>query len=162
MDKNIKRALKTGVDENDDRLHYYCPKCGWDIPLLSRRCPKCGAKRPADAYNRAVRLRDEILEAQTRQTPDVYIDRSCMKIPAPKAPCYAAPGVDKAEESCYATDAMEQLGIPKFYTSDEYGRVFETPVCYKPLPFAGPVPVPAPSRTVQTDAIKVPIDITAK
>lgn len=158
MDKTVKRALKTGVDENNNKLSYYCPQCGWVISLMPKRCPKCGGKRPKDAYFRAIELRD----AASRQSelPDVYVDRSAGKIPAPKAPCYAARGVDEVIRSCYATDAMAQLGVPKYYTSDEYGRVYETPVCYKTLPGGGPIPVPKPSKVIQTEAIKIPLEIT--
>lgn len=158
MDKKQKWALKTGVDEYDNKLHYFCPNCGWDISLMHKKCPKCGAKRVKDAYQRAIAVRNDALRA-ARKTAVYVPDRTAEKLPAPKAPCFAAPGVEDAYNSCYATNAMAQLGVPKFYSSDEYGRVFEMPVCYKSLPVAGPVPVPAPSKTIQVDAIKVPIDI---
>lgn len=158
MDKRIRRALKTGVDEDNNILHYYCPQCGWDISLMPKRCPKCGGKRPKDAYMRAITLRDASMAEPEPAT--VYVDRSCGKIPAPKAPCYASRGVEDVIRSCYATDAMAQLGIPKYYTSDEYGRVYETPVSYTTLPGAGPIPIPKPSKTIQTEAIKIPLNIT--
>lgn len=145
MDKNIKRALKTGVDENNNKLSYYCPQCGWEISLMPKRCPKCGAKRPKDAYLRATELRDAASSANVDNA--VCADRSADRIPSPKAPCYA-------------TETMAQMRIPKYYTSDEYGRVFETPVCYKTLPGGGPVPVPKPSKNIQTEAIKIPLEIT--
>lgn len=158
MDKRIKRALKTGVDENNNTLYYACPVCGWEIPLSLKKCPKCRKKRPADAFIRAMKERKKNVSEQNC-TPAVYVDRSADVIPAPKAPCFAAPGVEEVKRSCYATDAMAQLGVPKFYSSDEYGRIFETPVCYKQLPHSGPVPVPVPSKVIQTDAINVPLNI---
>ena len=106
MDKRIKRALKTGVDEDNNVLHYICPQCGWEISLMPKRCPKCGAKRPKDAYNRAIAMREE--QAAAQKEPTVYIDRTAAKIPAPKAPCFAARGVEEVAKSCYATDAMAQ------------------------------------------------------
>lgn len=160
MDKKIKRALRTGVDDNNDALRYFCPQCGWTISLMHKKCPKCGAKRPKDAYTRAMSAR-AAAEQSANKAPKIYVDRSAGKIPAPKAPCYAAAGVDDLVRSCYATDAMAQLGIPKYYQSDEYGRIYETPVCYKPLT-NGPVPVPKPSGPVQTEAITVPLGITQK
>ena len=161
MDQKKKWALKYGVDENDNKLYYFCPNCGWEISLMHKRCPKCGAKRAKDAYERSLQIRNE--KMQTKRKASIYVpDRTAEKLPSPKAPCYSTPGVEDAYASCYATNAMAQLGIPKFYSSDEYGRVFETPVCYKSLPVAGPVPVPIPSRTVQTDAIKVPVDFSAR
>ena len=160
MDKKLKRALKTGVDEENNALHYYCPQCGWDISLMHKSCPKCGAKRPRDAYMRAMEVRDAA-RMPKEESPRVYVDRSVGKIPAPKAPCYASEGVDELVRSCYATDAMAQLGIPKYYQSDEYGRIYETPVCYKPIA-NGPVPIPKPTKSIQTEAITVPLNITQK
>lgn len=159
MDKRVKRALKTGVDEYNNPLYYACSRCGWDIPLSAKRCPKCRLKRPKDAYVRAVSERLVKITDKHEVHKNVYIDRSAAAIPAPKAPCFAAPGVEEVMKSCYSTDAMRLLGIPKFFSSDEYGRVYETPVCYKTLPHAGPVPVAVPSQTIQTSAINVPINI---
>lgn len=158
MDKRIKRALKTGVDERNNALYYGCPRCGWEIPLSAKKCPKCRQKRPADAYSRAVAERKATV-SDNNTKPAVFVDRSAVKLPAPKAPCFAAPGVEDVRRSCYSSDAMMQLGIPRFYTSDEYGRVFETPVSYTTLPHAGPVPVARPSKTIQTSAINVPLNI---
>ena len=155
-----RKALRTGLDASYNPLNYVCPICGWEISLQAKRCPKCASKRPKDAYRRALSLRDQVLVKNTRQT--VYIDRSAQALPSAKAPCYASTGVQDVNSSCYATYQLEQLGIPKYYTTDEYGRVFETPVSYTSLPHAGPVPVPKPSKTIQTNSIQVPIDLTNK
>lgn len=153
-----RRALRTGVDAEYNPLTYFCPKCGWEISLMAKRCSNCGARRVRDAYERATKLTEERIREETK-AEGAYIDRSADALPGPKAPCYGAPGTDDPSESCYATDALERLGIPKYYSSDEYGRVFETPVCYKPLPGAGPIPIPKPSSAIQTERIRVPVDI---
>ncbi len=157
--KNIKKiALRTGVDENSCQLEYLCPKCHSIVPLGAKRCPNCDNKRPKDAYERAIEYRAyKIREKQAKIKQATPADYFAQKLPMPKAPCYSSPEAATQMRSCYATDAMQQLGIPKFYSSDEYGRVFEMPTCYKPLPVAGPVPVPAPSVVIQTSAINVPV-----
>ncbi len=152
MDKVRKKALKTGVDENLQRLDYVCPTCGMLIPLGAKRCPGCHAKRPQDAYERALAERSrKAAEAAQRTASTTIADRTTTILPSPKAPCYSSVGT--TTNSCYATNAMQQLGVPKYYSVDEYGRVFEMPLSYKPLPVAGPVPIATPSKVVQTDVI---------
>jgi len=86
------------------------------------------------------------------------------KVPTPKSLCYATPYAYTgcypmpAPSTCYASAEAERLGIPKFYSTDEYGRVFEMPVSYKTLGIGGPVPVPIPSQTIQTSPIDVPVN----
>ena len=160
MDKIEKRALKTGVDENGYRLHYVCPRCGWDIPLMPKRCPKCGAKRPKDAYPRALDTRtQEVAAAKQKELPRVYEDRFAQKIPAPKMPRFTSSDMDMVVRSTYATGIMGELGIPKYYTTDEYGRIYEAPVCYKPVGMGGPVPIAKPSKTIQTESVNVPLNV---
>ncbi|MCR4660988.1 MAG: hypothetical protein K5765_03175 [Clostridia bacterium] len=161
--KAEKIALKYGVDENNLKLHYICPNCQWDIGLLYKRCPKCNNKRPKEAYSLALRMRDDEINRRNPQlNEEVYVDRTAQLGPTPKQACYATIDVEEANKRIYASEDLAKLGIPKFYSQDEYGRTFEMPVSYKPLPYAGPVPVAKPSVVVQTEKISVPIDINLK
>ena len=165
MDKAKKKAWKYGVDENFERLEYCCPKCGATVPLSAKRCLNCKGKRPKDAYERALsfRMEEEMKRAPKNNNP--IVPGTVCKRPLPKNPCYAqatAPyGCVEPQPnpaSCYASPEMQRMGIPKFYSTDEYGRVFEMPVSYKPLGIGGPVPVPIPAQTVQTTPIDVPVN----
>ena len=165
MDKAKKKALKFGVDENFERLEYRCPKCGAVVPLSSKRCLNCHLRRPKDAYERALNLR---MEAEAKNAPkkNPIVPGTVCKRPLPKGNCYAQSGAPAGcyvhpqpnPASCYASAEMQRMGIPKFYSTDEYGRVFEMPVSYKPLGIGGPVPVPVPAQTVQTTPIDVPVN----
>ena len=62
-------------------------------------------------------------------------------------------------KSCYANQPLAELGIPKYYTTDEYGRIYEAPVCYTTIGNGGPVPVPKPSQVVQTESVQVPLNV---
>lgn len=165
MDKAKKKALKFGVDGNFERLEYCCPKCGVVVPLSAKRCLNCRSKRPKDAYERAIGLK---MEEEAKRAPKNgnLVPGTVCKRPLPKKLCYAnpcAPSGCRIEPqpnpaSCYASVEMQRMGIPKFYSTDEYGRVFEMPVSYKPLGVGGPVPVPVPAQTVQTTPIDVPVN----
>ena len=157
MNKAEKRALKTGVDDNDNRLHYECPKCGWDISLMHKRCPKCNNKRPKDAYARALNTQGQERYANSAPMTVYAPDRSATVIPLPKKPHYVGTDIDDVIRSTYATEELQILGIPKYYSVDEYGRVYEAPVSYRPLNNGGPVPIATPSKAIQTDSINVPI-----
>lgn len=158
MNKKEKWALKTGVDENDNRLHYECPKCGWDISLMHKRCPKCNSKRPKDAYMRSLSTRDEETFAKGGAPLTAYApDRTAMVIPLPKKPHYVGTSIDDVIRSTYATEELAIMGIPKYYSVDEYGRVYEAPVSYRPINGGGPVPIATPSKAIQTDSINVPL-----
>ena len=160
MNKLEKRALKTGVDENDNRLHYDCPKCGWDISLMHKKCPKCGNKRPKDAYARAIGVREDEQSANAPRMSAYMPDRSATVIPLPKKPHYVGTDIDDVIRATYATEELALMGIPKYYSVDEYGRVYEAPVSYRPLNGGGPVPIATPSKAIQTGSINVPVDTT--
>ncbi len=165
-DKMKKNALKLGVDENFERLEYNCPKCGALISLAAKRCPQCRNKRPADAYERSLDHKIEEEAARRPSKGNQPVPGTVCKRPIPKQLCYAQPTAPAgcyiepapSASACYASRDMERMAIPKFYSTDEYGRVFEMPVSYKPLGIGGPVPVPIPSQTVQTSPIDVPVN----
>ena len=163
MDKAKKKALKYGVNENCERLDYCCPKCGFIIPLAAKRCPNCRKRRPADAYERSLSYQAEMEASRMPKVKNVPVPGVVCKTPAPKSMCYASPYANAgcypvAAPTCYASPEAERLGIPKFYSTDEYGRVFEMPVSYKTLGIGGPVPVPIPSQTIQTSPIDIPVN----
>ena len=158
MDRAERRALKTGVDENDNRLHYECPKCGWNISLMHKRCPKCNNRRPKDAYGRALQTQEAERYAKRGPRTAYAPDRGATVIPLPKKPHYVGTDIDDVIRSTYATEELGILGIPKYYSVDEYGRVYEAPVSYRPLNGGGPVPVATPSRAIQTESINVPVN----
>lgn len=169
MNKEKKNALKYGVGANYEPLEYRCPKCNALTPLGAKRCTNCHTKRPKDAYERSLSLQAE--ETQRREALKRPVKQpvpgTVCKMPLPKQLCYAsadapvgcyvhpAPSV----ASCYASPAMQKMAIPKFYSTDEYGRVFEMPVSYGPLGIGGPVPVPIPSKAGQTSPIDIPLNI---
>ncbi len=165
MNKVKKKALRTGVDENFVRLEYSCPKCGNSISIAAKRCPFCRNKRPDNAYERSLQQQEEAFMTSMPQRkapqPGTFSQR-----PLPKDACYAqayAPAgcmvySAPSPSACYSSPDAERMYIPKFYSTDEYGRVFEMPVSYKPLGIGGPVPVPTPSQTVQTSPIDVPVN----
>lgn len=158
-----KIALKTGVDENKFKLHYTCPVCGWDIGLVHKRCPRCNSKRPKNAYSLALAARNvDIQRRNPNLNEEVYVDRTAYVGPAPKVACYATVDPLEAQNRAYATDELAKLGIPKYYSQDEYGRTFEMPISYKTLPYAGPVPIAKPSEVIQTEKISVPIDLNLR
>ena len=164
MDKAKKNALRFGVNENCERLEYCCPKCGFIVPLAAKRCPNCRKRRPADAYESALAYRAEEEAKRMPKVKNVPVAGTVCKVPTPKSLCYATPYAYTgcypmpAPSTCYASAEAERLGIPKFYSTDEYGRVFEMPVSYKTLGIGGPVPVPIPSQTIQTSPIDVPVN----
>ena len=168
MDKAKKEALKTGVDERNERLEYRCPNCGALIPLAMKRCSNCRKRRPKDAYERALSYKAEVALERTpiKKTPQ---PGTACKIPLPRPLCYAGPDAPAncsivpppIPSTCYSNQDMYKLKIPKFYSTDEYGRVFEMPISYKPLGMGGPVPVPIPAQTVQTSPIDIPLNFKA-
>lgn len=159
MNKYEKRALKTGVDASGNRLHYECPQCGWDISLMHKRCPKCNNKRPKNAYMRSLSAQEEELMARSGGAPmTAYApDRTATVIPLPKKPHYVGTDINDVIRSTYATEELQILGIPKYYSVDEYGRIYEAPVSYRTINNGGPVPIATPSKAIQTDSINVPI-----
>ena len=160
MDKIARKALKTGVDERNRRLYYVCPECGWTISLMPKRCPKCGKRRPKDAYDRAIACREEaIMEAKMKELPKVYADRRVDKVPQPNQPRFTSSNLDLVMKSCYANKPLAELGIPKYYTTDEYGRISEAPVCYTTIGNGGPVAIPKPTQTIQTESVQVPVNM---
>lgn len=48
-------------------------------------------------------------------------------------------------------------GLPKYMSTDEYGRIFEVNTFYGPQPCSGPVPIPTPCSLVQTAPINAPM-----
>ena len=169
MDKVKKNALKFGVDENFERLEYRCPKCGMIVPLAAKRCTNCRCKRPKDAYESSLSYKAERLAAKAPGNKKTPVPGTVSKIPLPKPLCYAGPDAPAnctivpppVPSTCYASPEMQRMKIPKFYSTDEYGRVFEMPVSYKPLGIGGPVPVPIPAQTVQTSPIDIPLNFKA-
>ena len=155
LSKEEKRALMTGLDENNVRLNYTCPECGWTISLQATRCPKCGNKRPKDAYKLALFARNTAKMAKS----SVYApDRTVKVTPIPKKPHYAGVTINDALRQTYATEELSIMGIPKYYSADEYGRVYEAPVSYQPINGGAPVPITTPTKVIQTESITVPVN----
>ncbi len=159
MDKIEKRALKTGVDENNNKLYYECEYCGSKVALNNKRCCYCRKRRPVNAYAMALDFNQKERESlQNGRQRTVVADRSVVGAPQSKYPCYPGLGNSEVGAACYGSPMLEQMGIPKYYSMDEYGRVFEAPVCYKPVNGGNPVPIAKPSRVIQTDSITVPVN----
>lgn len=152
MNKLKKNALKTGIC-NDNNCYYKCPDCGKQNTLNSKRCVFCNAKRPHNAYEQTIAMQ------QPKQEYCGFADRTVKNAyPTPPNPAFAVP-----LPSCGCENGNYQLNslanLPDYYSTDEYGRVFQAKVSYGALPCSSPVPVPTPSKTVQVSAINVPLNL---
>lgn len=146
--KMRKSALISGTDPHGNPLHYSCV-CGKVNGLHCKKCPVCGTKRRFDAYEHALKRledsrREELTPPVREPVPqDVFVQGKFVALPS-----------ERFLRMNYSHEQPE--GIPTYYSSDEYGRVFKVNVTYGNLPFAGPVPVPAPSPMVQQPTILWP------
>lgn len=151
MNKEKKRILQTGTDSHGATYTYICPKCGTMNPLNATTCEYCGKKRPRDAYENA--------QVQVPKPEPVYgadIDRTVRNAyPTAPNPCFAVPlpTNGKYDPQTYMNNTM--AGLPVYYSTDEYGRVFRAKVTYGVLPCHYPVPVATPTKQIQTPAIDV-------
>ena len=155
MSKLKKTALKSGIDTDGTQLFYSCDKCGAVNYLNDKKCPLCKKKRRSDAYEQAM----QSAKRPRTQQEQYYVDRTARACaPAPVSTAFAVPlPTDPAFDSATYTN-NRLAGLPEYFSTDEYGRVYKARVTYRSLPCAGPVPVPAPSEVVQTTAINVPIN----
>lgn len=151
--KERKLIIQTGVDANGSKYFYYCRKCHSINPLHAVYCGHCGKKRPRDAFENAY--------IETVQPKPIYgmdIDRTARNAyPAAPAPCFAIPMPTNGNYDPENYVANTLAGLPKYYQTDEFGRVYRAKVSYGALPCSYPVPVATPSKHVQTSAINIPI-----
>lgn len=154
MRKEKKKILLTGMDSSGAKYFYYCPRCKTINAINEPRCSECGKKRPRNAFDMA-----HIERPQVTPQYGMDIDRTVRgAYPTPPNPCFAVPMPTNGnyDPSTYMTNTA--MGLPTYYQTDEYGRVYRAKVSYGALPCAGPVPVATPSKHVQTSAINVPIN----
>lgn len=155
MNKTEKKILQTGEDAFGTKYYYYCKRCKTMNALNVPRCENCGEKRPRKAleYAHTVAPRQSVEYGHD-------VDRTARNCgPEPVQPCFAVPmpnngNYDPAE---YARNS--RLNLPTYYMTDEYGRVYRAKVHYGAQPCSAPVPVPIPSKVVQTTPIVTPINI---
>ncbi len=149
--KEKKRILQTGMDAQGATYTYICPKCGTMNPLNAEYCSYCDKKRPRDAFENS--------QVQVPQPEPLYgmdIDRTARNAyPTAPNPCFAVPIPQNGNYDPASYTANHLAGLPVYYQTDEYGRVYKAKVSYGVLPCHYPVPVATPSKQVQTSAINV-------
>lgn len=151
MNKEKKQVLITGTDSRGAKYFYFCSKCRSINPLNESCCAHCGKKRPRDAYENS-----HVEAPAERPVYGADIDRTARNAyPAAPAPCFAVPmpANGNYDPSTYVANTM--AGLPTYYATDEYGRVYRAKVSYGALPCSYPVPVATPAKHVQTSAINV-------
>lgn len=148
MNKIEKYVLTHGVDPEGAEYYYSCKKCGTMNLLNVARCPYCGKKRPRKAFEYA------------KKEPPAPSPMSCPVLPGARTvmsrPAVFLPGPDGFSGESFGRGVTE--GLPSYYTTDEYGRVYKAKVSYGFLPCSAPVPIPTPSRAVQV----APVDVAFK
>jgi len=153
MKKEKKRALYTGKGPDGALYFYFCPKCKTKNRLNEPFCTCCGKKRPRDAY--------ETMHVENSAPPvtPVYgmdIDRTVRNAyPTPVTPAFAVPMPQNGNYDPQNYMQNTALGLPTYYQTDEYGRVYKAKVKYGAMPCAAPVPVATPAKTVQNPTINV-------
>ncbi|MBR1747510.1 MAG: zinc ribbon domain-containing protein [Clostridia bacterium] len=156
MKKEKKIALYTGKGPDGSEYFYFCPKCKTKNDLNQPYCTYCGKKRPRDAYENAHVERGVLQQQQVAPVYGMDIDRTVRNAyPTPVNPAFAVPMPTNGNYDAENYMRNTALGLPTYYQTDEYGRVYKAKVSYGAMPCSAPVPVATPAKTVQNPTINV-------
>lgn len=151
MNKLKKQVLKTGMDDNGAEYFFICPKCKSMNALNMTHCGHCGKKRPRSAYENA-----QVRQPKPQPLYGADIDRTARNAyPTAPTPCFAVPMPINGNYDPANYTGNTMAGLPVYYATDEYGRVYRAKVSYGALPCAHPVPVATPAKHIQTSSINV-------
>ena len=156
MKREKKIALYTGKGPDGAQMFYFCPKCKTKNELNLPYCTCCGKKRPRDAYENAHVERKVAPVPPVTPAYGMDIDRTVRNAyPTPVNPAFAVPMPQNGNYDPQNYMRNTALGLPTYYQTDEYGRVYKAKVSYGAMPCAAPVPVATPAKTVQNPTINV-------
>jgi len=147
------KALKLGIDNNGNPLYYSCERCHGINELHEKNCPHCGKKRRKDAYEQSLAMAQHKQQAESAR---YYVNRTaanCMPSQSRTGFSCSLPTNGDFDPETYAHNQIH--GVPDYYMTDEFGRVYKARVSYGPLKNPGPVPISTPSPVVQNAPIVV-------
>ncbi len=78
--------------------------------------------------------------------------------PTPQQPNVAVIMPNTGNYQSYGAGTI--IGIPRYQSVDEYGRVFHPPLMYGAQPCSSPIPVARPASIVQTTPITMPFQVS--